>query len=259
MTGIKHILFPIDFSDRSCAAAPFVEAMANRYQAKVTLISIAQPIYYTGMGDPGGPIVIGTDTILTDLNERLAFALTREFAHLEVSRIAEIGDPAQVIGEIRPAFAGIDPNLPIIHIHTIHEEIDSFMSHDELISRLTGIFALLALLLAAIGLYGVISYSVIRRTSEIGIRLALGAQTRAVLWMVLRESLLLLAIGLALGLPLAFASTRLIREQLFGITALDPSTFAVAIAVVAAMTVFAAWLPARRATKVDPMIALRCD
>ena len=95
--------------------------------------------------------------------------------------------------------------------------------------------------------------------AEIGIRLALGAQTRAVLWMVLRESLLLLAIGLALGLPLAFASTRLIREQLFGITALDPGTFAVAIAVVAAMTIVAAWLPARRATKVDPMIALRCD
>lgn len=97
MKGIKHILFPIDFSDRSCAAAPFVEAMASRYEAKVTLISVAQPIYYTGMGDPGGPIVIGTDTMLTDLKERLDSALTREFAHLQVSRIAEIGDPAQVI------------------------------------------------------------------------------------------------------------------------------------------------------------------
>jgi len=97
MTGIKHILFPIDFSDRCCAAAPFVEAMASRYEAKVTLISVAQPIYYTGMGDPGGPIVIGTDTMLTDLNERLESAFTREFAHLQVSRIAEIGDPAQAI------------------------------------------------------------------------------------------------------------------------------------------------------------------
>jgi nucleotide-binding universal stress UspA family protein len=107
MTGIKHILFPIDFSDRSCAAAPFVEAMATRYEAKVTLISIAQPIYYTGMGDPGGPIVIGTDTMLNDLNERLESAFTREFANLEVSRIAEIGDPAQVITKFARS-AGVD-------------------------------------------------------------------------------------------------------------------------------------------------------
>jgi predicted permease len=169
------------------------------------------------------------------------------------------GDPAQVIGEIRPAVAGIDPNLPIIHIHTIHEEIDSFMTHDELISRLTGIFSLLALTLAAIGLYGVMSYSVVRRTSEIGIRLALGAQSNTVLWMVLRESLLLLAFGLALGLPLTLASTRVIRDQLFGLSATDPAILTAAIAVVAAMTLIAAWLPARRAAKVDPMVALRCD
>jgi nucleotide-binding universal stress UspA family protein len=97
MTGIKHILFPIDFSDRCCAAVPFVEAMASRYEAKVTLISVAQPIYYTGMGDPGGPIVIGTDTMISDLNERLESSLTQEFAHLKVARIAEIGDPARII------------------------------------------------------------------------------------------------------------------------------------------------------------------
>ena len=169
------------------------------------------------------------------------------------------GDPAQTISEIRPAVAGIDPNLPIIHIHTIHEEIDSFMTHDELISRLTAIFSVLALILAAIGLYGVMSYSVVRRTSEIGIRLALGAQSAAVLWMVLRESLILLAVGLALGLPLTLASTRVIRAQLFGLSPTDPIILASAIAVVALMTLIAAWLPARRAAKVDPMVALRCD
>jgi ABC-type antimicrobial peptide transport system permease subunit len=103
------------------------------------------------------------------------------------------------------------------------------------------------------------SYSVVRRTNEIGIRLALGAQTKALLWMVLRESLLLLGIGLVVGVPLTLASTRLIREQLFGLSAMDPMTFALAIGVVAAMTILAAWLPARRATKVDPMVALRCD
>ena len=126
-------------------------------------------------------------------------------------------------------------------------------------TKLITIFPLLALLLAAIGLYGVISYSVVRRTNEIGIRLALGAQTGSVLWMVLRESLLLLAVGLAIGLPLTFATTHLVGSQLFGIQAYDPATFTTAIAVVAAMTILAAWLPARRAAKVDPMVALRCD
>jgi nucleotide-binding universal stress UspA family protein len=107
MTGIKHILFPIDFSDRCCAAAPFVQAMASRYEAKVTLISIAQPIYYAGMGDPGGPVVFDTDTMITDLKERLESSLTREFAQLQVSRIAEIGDPAQVITRFARS-AGVD-------------------------------------------------------------------------------------------------------------------------------------------------------
>jgi predicted permease len=169
------------------------------------------------------------------------------------------GDPAQIIGELRAAVARIDPNLPILHVATIHETVDSFMTHDQLISRLTGIFSLLALTLAAIGLYGVMSYSVVRRTSEIGIRLALGAQSAMVLWMVLRESLLLLGIGLALGLPLTLATTRVLRDQLFGLSPTDPAILAAAIAVVAAMTLIAAWLPARRAAKVDPMVALRCD
>jgi ABC-type antimicrobial peptide transport system permease subunit len=128
-----------------------------------------------------------------------------------------------------------------------------------LITTLTGAFALLALLLAAIGLYGVMSYNVVRRTSELGIRLALGAQTAAVRWMILRESLLLLAIGTGLGLPLSLAAGRLIRQQLFGVRAVDPTALAVAVAVVSAMTVLAAWLPAGRATRVDPMVALRCD
>ena len=137
------------------------------------------------------------------------------------------------------------------------------MTQDQLISSLTAIFASLALLLAAIGLYGVISYSVIRRQNEIGIRLALGAQTQSVLWLVLRESLLLLLIGVALGLPLTIACTRVaasfLQTQLFGIHATDPTTIAAAIAIVSAMTIIAAWLPARRATRIDPMQALRCD
>jgi ABC-type antimicrobial peptide transport system permease subunit len=137
--------------------------------------------------------------------------------------------------------------------------VDEFMTQDQLVSTLTGLFSLLALLLAAIGLYGVMSYNVVRRTNEIGIRIALGARAQTVLWMILNESLLLLGIGLGLGIPLTLGATKYIKDQLFGLSALDPATFSLALAVVSAMTLLAAWLPARRATKVDPMVALRCD
>jgi predicted permease len=169
------------------------------------------------------------------------------------------GAPEKNIADLRAAVAAIDPNLPLLNVVTIQEQIDGLMANDELISALTGIFSLLALLLAAIGLYGVMNYNVVRRTNEIGIRIALGAQTRTVLWMILHESLVLLAIGVTVGLPLALAATFVVKNQLFGLSQLDPATFAVAIAVVGGMTVFAAWLPARRATRVDPMEALRCD
>jgi predicted permease len=169
------------------------------------------------------------------------------------------GDPTHTIADLRAAVASVDPNLPLLRITTIHDQMSNFMTHDELISSLTGLFSLLALLLAAIGLYGVMSYNVVRRTNEIGIRIALGAQTPAVQWMILSESVLLLAIGVGLGLPLTLLTTKYIKDQLFGLSALDPMTFTVALIVVSAMTLFAAWLPARRATKVDPMVALRCD
>lgn len=169
------------------------------------------------------------------------------------------GDPSGTIAGLRHAMAEIDPKLPILQVMTIHEQISSLMAGDELISSLTGIFSILALLLASIGLYGVMSYSVARRTNEIGIRLALGARAAIVLWMVLRESLVLLIIGLALGLPLTYAATGVLKAQLFGLSAIDPPTFGIAIGIVSGMTILAALLPARRATRVDPMVALRCD
>lgn len=169
------------------------------------------------------------------------------------------GDPAQATASLRAAVAQVDPNLPILDIRTMQDAVDGFLTQLTLVSRLCGFFSALALVLAAIGLYGVMSYSVVRRTSEIGIRLALGAQSHSVLWMILRESLLLLAIGIVVGLPLTIAVTRLIRDQLYGLNATDPATFAAAIGVVAAITILAAWLPARRAASVDPMQALRAE
>jgi predicted permease len=169
------------------------------------------------------------------------------------------GDPTHAMAALRSAISAVDPNLPILNVTTIQEEIANFISHDELISTLTGLFSLVALLLAAIGLYGVMTYNVERRRSEIGIRLALGARPQIVRWMVLRESLVLLAIGVIFGLPLAVASKAFFKHQLFGVSSLDPATFAVALMTVSAMTLFASWLPARDASKVDPMVALRAD
>jgi ABC-type antimicrobial peptide transport system permease subunit len=153
----------------------------------------------------------------------------------------------------------VDPNLPLLQITTIQDQVSNLISHDELISTLTSVFSVLALLLAAIGLYGVMSYNVARRTNEIGIRLALGARSANVSGMILRESLVLLGIGAALGLPLAVLATRSIKEQLFAVEAIDPVSFVIALLVVSLMTVLAAWLPARRAANVDALQALRVE
>jgi ABC-type antimicrobial peptide transport system permease subunit len=118
----------------------------------------------------------------------------------------------------------IDPNLPILEVRTIAEQLDQSMGQETLISELSTFFSLLGLSLACIGLYGVMTYNVVRRTNEIGIRLAQGAQRGRVLWMVLRESLMLLGIGVALGIPLTLAATRLVQAHLFGLRSSDPIT-----------------------------------
>jgi predicted permease len=182
-----------------------------------------------------------------------------ENSFAEWLQVRTAGDPAKMTGAVRAALAEMDPNLPVIRIQTIGDLTGRFVANDELISRLSSFFSALAVLLAGIGLYGVMSYSVVRRTNEIGIRIALGAQNGNVLWMVLRESLLLLATGLALGLPLSLGSLRLLRSQLFELSPSDPLTLAGAVLIIAAVTLLASWLPAHRATKVDPMVALRCD
>jgi predicted permease len=169
------------------------------------------------------------------------------------------GDPAKTIADLRAAVAATDPNLALLDVTTIHDQVSNFMTRDELISSLTAIFSLLALVLATIGLYGVMTYNVVRRTNEIGIRIALGAQSNGVLWMILKESLVLLAVGVALGIPATLAATRTIQSQLFGLSPTDPLTFIGAALIISLVTLIAAWFPAHRATKVDPIIALRYE
>jgi ABC-type antimicrobial peptide transport system permease subunit len=124
---------------------------------------------------------------------------------------------------------------------------------------LSGFFSVLAVALSAIGLYGVMTYSVVRRTNEIGVRIALGAGTGEVLWLVLRQSLILLGIGVALGVPLTLAASRAIQAGLFGLSPWDPSTLIGAVALIATVTLIAGYFPARRATRIDPIVALRYE
>jgi putative ABC transport system permease protein len=167
------------------------------------------------------------------------------------------GDAGALVAAIRNVAHSLDPNLPVFDIKTFADHIDESLGRERLIALLSSFFSLIALLLAALGLYGVMANAVARRTREIGVRMALGAQARNVLWLVLRETLFLVAIGIAIGVPVALAATRLIKGFLFDLSANDPLTIALAVSLMLAVAALAGYLPARRATKVDPMMVLR--
>ena len=169
------------------------------------------------------------------------------------------GNPLNWVPAIRQVVQRIDKNVPLSHIKTQTEQIDETILNERLFAKLTSFFGLLALSLACVGLYGTMSYSVARKTNEIGIRMALGAQKGSVVRMVLKDTLLLVAVGIGLGLPLALASTRLVNSFLFGLKPRDPLTLLGATAILAAVATLAGFLPARRAARVDPLIALRYE
>ncbi|HVT60111.1 MAG TPA: ABC transporter permease [Thermoanaerobaculia bacterium] len=169
------------------------------------------------------------------------------------------GAPAAMGGAVRSALAEVDPNLTVLSLSSPAEAIHGQLNQERLIARLTGCFGLLALLLASVGLYGVTSYSVARRTAEIGIRMALGADRGAVVGMVLRGVCAQLGWGLAIGLPAALAGGRLIASQLFGVRSWDPPILAAAVAVLIVSALFAGLLPAQRAATIDPLPALRTE
>ena len=174
-------------------------------------------------------------------------------------RYAPGANRQEIISRVRQSIAEINPNILVNSVTSLEELVDRSIATQSLIARLSSFFGILAVLLACIGIYGLLSYSVARRTSELGIRLALGAQSRALLWMILRECLLLLVLGLAIGIPVALSSTRILKSLLYQLSPLDPPAIIMAIAAVACMTVAAAWLPARRATRINPSQALRME
>ena len=167
--------------------------------------------------------------------------------------------PEQFFAAVRAKVRALDSNLPMYAITTLDEQVSNSLLVERLIASLSMVFGFLATLLAVIGLYGVMAYTVTRRTREIGIRMALGAFQKHVIWMVMREALTLVAVGIALGLGAAFALTRLVQAQLYGITASDPATLVVATIGLTAVACMAGYIPAFRASRVDAMDALRYE
>ena len=161
--------------------------------------------------------------------------------------------------EVRKELRDIDPTLPVLKIDTVGEQLDDVLAQDRLLAALAGVFGLVAVLLACLGLYGLIAYTVARRTSEIGIRLTLGATREQLIGAVVGNSLRLVGAGVVIGLPMSLAATRVISARLFGVGTADPLTIAGAAVVMTVVAVAAAFVPAWRASRIDPMVALRCE
>jgi ABC-type antimicrobial peptide transport system permease subunit len=166
------------------------------------------------------------------------------------------GDAGTVIAAVRRQFQTIDKNL-FLDVRTMYRQMDDSVFFQRFLATLSGAFSLLALLLACVGLYGVMAYSVSRRTNEIGIRMALGAGRGTVTRMVVTETMRLVGTGMLFGLVAAWAATRLIANALFGLSPMDPMTVISAVLVLAIVALLSGYAPSRRAARVDPVVALR--
>ena len=169
------------------------------------------------------------------------------------------GKPENLERAVRRAVSDIDPNLTVLDMMSFAEQVARNFNQDRLIARLTEFFGLLALVLACVGLYGLTAYSVARRTKEIGIRMTLGANRRNIAGLVLRGAFKQVILGLAIGIPVALVGGRLLSSELFGVKSHDPLILGLTAAILAACGLVAGFIPARRATKVDPLVALRYE
>jgi putative ABC transport system permease protein len=259
-----------EFDDRDTTTSPNV-AIVNESFAR-QLVNGANPIgtRFWREATPNDPervyeiIGLVKDTKYRDL--RLDFApiaflplsqdpYPSQFAQILIRSSATMSN---VIAPVKSALAEIDPKI-VVNFRVFETQIWDSLLRERLMATLSAFFGFLAAMLAAIGLYGVISYGVAGRTKEIGIRMALGAERRDVLWLILREALLLVLIGVAIGLPAVLAATRLVSSLLFGLKPADPISLSAAVILMFTVAAIAGYIPARRATKVDPMVALRYE
>jgi predicted permease len=212
--------------------------------------------------------VVGVSKDAKDRSSSLRVATPPRFYHAfqqennPVQIMLEIstdGDPHLVANEIRSQLKEVDANIPINFLETVRYQLEKSLSNHIALAKLSAFFAGLALLLACIGLYGIMSYTVAGRTREIGVRIALGAQRTDVLQLVLREGMLLVGVGLVVGIPLSLVGSRVLRSFLFGLKGTDPLSLLLVIIILGMVAAFAGFIPARRATKVDPIVALRYE
>jgi len=182
-----------------------------------------------------------------------------ESAYSVTVHVRTVGDPTPLTSQVRQMINQVDDKIPIFGVTTMNEQLRANVTRERLIAQLVSFFGALALILACIGLYGVMAHGVTRRTNEIGIRMALGARGGNIAWMILRETLYLVLAGLAIGVPAALLGARLISAQLFGMSPTDPLTLIAAAGVLTLVAMLAGYLPARRASRVNPLIALRYE
>jgi putative ABC transport system permease protein len=185
--------------------------------------------------------------------------MTQDYSPFATLQVRTTGNPETALATVRSAVQSLDSNLAITNVQTIHEILNLGLWAPRMAAALLTLFGGLALILAAVGVYGVLSYSVNQQRHEIGVRMALGAQGSDVLRLVVGQGLRLAVAGLALGLVLAALFTRLLASLLFGVSATDPWTFASVAAVLLLVALIACYVPARRATSVDPLVALRYE
>jgi ABC-type antimicrobial peptide transport system permease subunit len=170
----------------------------------------------------------------------------------------QAGQPLLLAG-IRRELTALDKDVPMVEVRTETQVVTQVLSLERTFAALSSAFGFLALLLACVGLYGTMAYAVTRRTNEIGIRMALGAERGSILGMVLRETAVIVVAGIAVGAPASWLASSLLKTRLFGLTPHDPLSIGLAVAATLLVTMIAGYIPARRASRVDPMVALRCE
>jgi putative ABC transport system permease protein len=218
--------------------------------------------------DPGTPIDTEIIGVVNDTRyENLRTEVHREVIHCALQRpffgmvvyVRTEREPEAAFHGIRAAIRELDPNLPLIDMKTFAHQLDESLATERMIATLSAAFGILATVLAIVGLYGVMAYMVARRSREIGIRMALGAASGNVVWLIMREVLVMVAAGVTVGLPIAFALTRVVRAQLYGVEPTDPLSIATATLLLSGVALMAGYLPARRAATYDPVRVLRQD
>jgi predicted permease len=235
------------------------EAMAQNYFG--TLAAVGRSYRYGAQGRDFEIIGVVRDAKIRNAWGHAApmayRPLRQQMDYVQSLEVRTAGDPRAVLGQVRKAIAEVAPNLPGLEVATLAERVDRTLTDERLLAEIAALFGVFSLLLASLGIYGLLSYAVAQRTAEIGIRMAIGARQSVLLGLFLREGLSLVVAGLAGGLALALSGVRLIASVLFGVAANDPITLAGVAGVMLAVALAAIWVPARRAAHVDPMVALR--